>query len=199
MKDKFDHKIRGTVRLLAAVPFLIFLSGMALAQESANVGFDVELVDQNGSQINLYSDLIKEKTFAIIACFTTSTTICPPMGVIISRVEKSLGNDRTDLSFIVITRDPGTDSSERLEAWAQKVGFKGTLLTGGRSRIDDLLKYLRLFSPDKEDASPEMIIGKDSCKHRKRVNALSPVEVLSKEIKVIADGECPSPDTGIEN
>src|ERR1044072_6310277 len=52
---------------------------------------DVELLDQNGNRVRFYSDLVKGKTVAINFIFTTCTTICPPLGATLARVQKDLG------------------------------------------------------------------------------------------------------------
>ena len=49
---------------------------------------DVELTDQDGRPVHVYSDLIRGRRVAMNFVFTTCTTICPPMGANFERLQK---------------------------------------------------------------------------------------------------------------
>ena len=59
---------------------------------------DVRVYDQNGSELNFYSDLIKGKTVAINFIFTTCTTICPPLTATFRRVQQDLAASAPEAS-----------------------------------------------------------------------------------------------------
>src|SRR6185503_7972296 len=103
---------------------------------------EVDVLDQNGSALHFYSDLIKGKTVAINFIFTNCTTICPPLGATFARVQKDLGNK--DVQFISVSVDPLTDTPERLKAWGAKfkAGAGWTFVTGNKPEIDQLLRAL---------------------------------------------------------
>ena len=125
---------------------------------------EVEVLDQNGSALHFYSDLIKGKTVAINFIFTNCTTICPPLGATFARVQKEMG-DRAgrDVHFISISVDPLTDTPERLKAWGAKfkAGPGWTFVTGNKEQIDKLLYALGASVSRREDHSPTVIVGND--------------------------------------
>lgn len=123
---------------------------------------DVELVNQDGHRVHVYSDLIKGKVVAINSIFTTCTTICPTMGAGFARLERLLG-DNPDTMLISISVDPSHDTPEMLKAWSAKFhrGPGWTLLTGPKPDVDRLLKALGLQSADKDAHSPMTVIGSD--------------------------------------
>jgi len=137
---------------------------------------DVQLVDQHGKKVRFYSDLIKGRVVAINTIFTTCTTICPLMGANIAKLSKMLsdaGDSRVNL--ISISIDPVVDTPERLEEWSRKFGRTDadwTLLTGPKPEIDGLLKALQVFTPEKQDHAPVLLIGGDGAGSWARASAL---------------------------
>jgi len=125
---------------------------------------EVDVLDQNGSALHFYSDLIKGKTVAINFIFTNCTTICPPLGATFARVQKEMG-DRAgrDVHFISISVDPLTDTPERLKAWGAKfkAGPGWKFVTGNKEQIDKLLYALGASVSRREDHSPTVIVGND--------------------------------------
>src|SRR4051812_3032861 len=113
---------------------------------------DTELLDQYGTRVRFLSDVVQNNTVAITFIFTTCTTICPPIGVNMARLERVL-QERSAKGFrvISISVDPVTDTPERLNMWSAKFsgGSGWTLLTGSKRDVDDLLRSLAVYSPDK--------------------------------------------------
>jgi cytochrome oxidase Cu insertion factor (SCO1/SenC/PrrC family) len=125
---------------------------------------DVEVLDQSGTTIHFYSDLIKGKTVAINFIFTTCTTICPPLAATFARVQKELGDKvGREVYFISISVDPLTDTPERLKAWGDKfkAGPGWTFVTGNKQEIGQLLNALGAAVARREDHSPTVIVGND--------------------------------------
>ena len=125
---------------------------------------DVDVLDQNGSALHFYSDLIKGKTVAINFIFTNCTTICPPLAATFARVQKEMGDKvGRDVYFISISVDPLTDTPERLKAWGAKfkAGPGWTFVTGNKEQIDKLLYALGASVSRREDHSPTVIVGND--------------------------------------
>src|SRR6185437_12759218 len=71
---------------------------------------DVELIDQDGNKLSLYTDVLKNKIVAINTFFTTCTSICPPMNRNFEKMQDALG-DRLgkDVFLVSISVDPETD------------------------------------------------------------------------------------------
>lgn len=103
---------------------------------------DSLLVDQNGKQLKFYSDLVKGKVVVIHFFFTTCSDVCPMQGRSLVRLRKRLG-DRLgrDVFIISISKDPKSDTPEKLSKWAKRygVGSGWTLLTGEPPVIKKLL------------------------------------------------------------
>jgi len=60
--------------------------------------------------------------------------------------------------------DAVVDTPKRLKAWGEKFGAGPgwTLLTGSKQNVDGLLKGLKIFTPDKIDHSPFILIGNET-------------------------------------
>jgi len=146
---------------------------------------DVTLLDQHGKKVHFYTDLIKGKVVAINTIFTTCTTICPLMGANFSKLRKILENDAAGkVRLISISIDPIVDTPERLEQWSKNFGPVEpgwTLLTGSKEDVDSLLKALQVFTSEKQDHAPVVLIG-DSSGNWSRASALLPPSHLAELI-----------------
>jgi cytochrome oxidase Cu insertion factor (SCO1/SenC/PrrC family) len=146
---------------------------------------DVVVYDQNGNELNFYSDLVKGKTVAIEFIFTTCTTICPPLTAIMRKVQTELGERvGRDIELVSVTLDPTTDVPDRLKAYAAKfhAGEGWTFVTGKKSDIDKLLMALGGYSSDKNDHSPMILIGNDPAGYWTRSYGLAPSSTTVKLI-----------------
>ena len=171
----------------ASLPALAFLTLLALpaaaqtaakpAQETAAPSIpDVALTDQDGRPVHVYSDLIRGRRVAMNFVFTTCTTICPPMGANFEQLQKVLGaRAGNDVRLISVSIDPQTDTPQRLKAWGAKfhAGPGWTLLTGRKEDVDRLLKALGVFTPDRADHSPLVLLGNEPAKRWTRAYGLA--------------------------
>ncbi|HEY2963666.1 MAG TPA: SCO family protein [Pyrinomonadaceae bacterium] len=142
---------------------------------------DAEVLDQNGKQLNFYSDLIKGKTVAINFIFTTCTTICPPLTATFRRVQQDARAQGLDVQLISVSVDPITDTPERLRDFAAK--FKAepgwTFVTGEKARIDSVLQALGAAVSNKNDHTPMILIGNDESDYWTRAYGLtSPAKIV---------------------
>ena len=128
------------------------------------LGLDVELLDQDGKSVRFYTDLLKDKVVAMNFVFTTCTTVCPPMGASFGRLQKELGERYgRDVYLISVSVDPVTDTPQRLKAWSQQfdAGDGWTLVTGPKAQVNQVLKALKVFTPDSKDHAPLVLLGND--------------------------------------
>jgi len=163
--------------LLAAVP--------ALAADDAPMHIpNVAVVDQSGKHHDFYTDLVKDRVVAVNFVFTSCTTICPVMGATFAQVQKLLGA-RDDVSLISISIDPRNDTPARLAAWGKKVGAKPgwTLVTGDPNDIDALLKAMGVFTPDKIDHGPIVVVGDDRTATWQRINGFAAPGAIAAELR----------------
>lgn len=149
---------------------------------------DVLVSDQNGNQLNFYSDLVKGKTVAINFIFTTCTTICPPLTATFRRVQQDLKTNAIDAQLISISVDPTIDTPERLKDYAAKfkAGPGWTFVTGSNGEIDSLLQALGVAVVNKNDHTPMILIGNDEAKYWTRAYGLSSPSTLIKAITEVA-------------
>jgi protein SCO1/2 len=142
---------------------------------------DAQVIDQNGKQLNFYSDLIKGKTVAINFIFTTCTTICPPLTATFRRVQQDAATRGLDVHLISVSVDPTTDTPERMREFASK--FKAepgwTFVTGDKALIDSVLQALGAAVSNKNDHTPMILIGNDASDYWTRTYGLtSPTKIV---------------------
>ena len=153
---------------------------------------DTELVDQDGNKVRFYTDLVKDRVVAVNFIFTTCTTICPPMGANFSKLQSLMGGRAgRDFEMISVSVDPAVDTPQRLDAWAKKFGRDEgwTLLTGSKPEVDNLLKALKIFTPDKTDHSPILLLGDDARNQWTRAYGLAPPVKLAEMIDDLLNPE----------
>lgn len=147
---------------------------------------DVRIVDQNGKQLNFYTDLIKGKIVAINFIFTTCTASCPPLTATFRRVQQDAKARGLEVQLVSISVDPSIDTPERLKTFAEK--FKAepgwTFVTGDKAEIDSLLNGLGAAITNKNDHTPMMMIGNDNADYWTRAYGLSSP---SKLVDLIAE------------
>jgi cytochrome oxidase Cu insertion factor (SCO1/SenC/PrrC family) len=131
--------------------------------------------DQNGKQLDFYTDLIKGKSVAINFVFTTCTTICPPLTATFRKVQQEARARGLDVQLISVSVDPTVDTPERLQDFAKK--FKAepgwAFVTGDKAEIDALLQALGVAITNKNDHTPMVLIGNEVADHWTRTYGLS--------------------------
>lgn len=141
--------------------------------------------DQNGKQLDFYTDLIKGKTVAINFIFTSCTANCPPPETF-RKVQEDAAQRGLDVKLISISVDPTVDTPERLLAFAGKynAGPGWTFVTGDKGEIDTLLKGFGAAITNKTDQIPMIMIGNDVADYWTRTDGLS---TPTKLVELISD------------
>lgn len=133
------------------------------------------VLDQNGKQLNFYTDLIKGKSVAINFVFTTCTAICPSLAATFRRVQQEAHSRGVEVQLISVSVDPTVDTPERLKDFAKK--FKAepgwTFVTGDKAEVDSVLRGLGVAVVNKNDHTPMILIGNDLTDHWTRTYGLS--------------------------
>jgi protein SCO1/2 len=146
--------------LLLAVP----VAAADLSAAGRNYFTDVELTNQNGQTMRLYSDLIAGKTVVINSFYSTCVDVCPILAGTLKRIQASLG-DRLgrDVILISITVDPETDTPVRLHDYAKSMAAKPGwfFVTGKKENVEMALAKLGMRVASKEDHTTVMIIGNE--------------------------------------
>ena len=125
---------------------------------------DVEVVDQNERKVRFYTDLFKDRVVVVSFFFTSCTFICPLQGQVLAKLQPALGDKMgKEVFFISVSKDPKTDTPQRLSLWARQYEVKTgwTLVTGSETVMKRLLRDLIGEEPGPELHSPVVLIGND--------------------------------------
>src|SRR5687767_906879 len=122
---------------------------------------DVELIDQDGTKLRFYNDVLKNKIVVINTFFTTCTNICPPMNRNFEKMQEALG-DRLgkDVFLVSITVDPATDTPPRLKEYSRRFHARSgwMFLTGKKENVDWALYKLGQYVETRDDHTNIFII-----------------------------------------
>ena len=144
---------------------------------------DTTVIDQHGKRLRFYSDLVKGKTVAINFVFTTCKGVCPTLTAKFRQVQRELGERvGRDVQLISISVDPTTDVPERLSAYAEKfhAGPGWSFITGSKPEIDELLRALGAFAPEKANHPQTILIGNDATGYWTRTLGLTPAKEVAQ-------------------
>jgi protein SCO1/2 len=161
-----------------------------VTEEKQNIP-DVELVDQDGKTVHLYTDLVKGRVAALSFIFTMCTTICPLIGANLRQLQIELGQSLGEnIALISVSVDPANDTPQRMKAWGAQFGAKPgwSLLTGDKETVDQLLKIVGLYTPDIQSHSPFLLLVNDRTGDWTRVNALeTPPPKIAEILRKMAE------------
>jgi protein SCO1 len=156
---------------------------------------DVQLVNQNGEKMRLYSDLLQGKTVIINSFFATCQGSCLPMMRNLEKVQEALG-DRLgkDARIISISVDPTVDTPAALKAYASKLEAKPGwyFMTGDKESVDFALKKLGQFVDTKESHLNIFIIGNEKTGLWKKAFGLAKSEELVKVVDSVINDQSPA-------
>lgn len=123
---------------------------------------DKLLLNQDGEEVRLFSDLIKGKQVVINFVFTTCNSVCPTLQTVFEGAQDLLG-DRlgSEVNLISISVDPGNDTPARLKAFAEEYHAREgwTFLTGDTEDINEVLRAFGVYARTKEEHSSMFVLG----------------------------------------
>lgn len=176
-------------RLIALLLLTIPIAAADLTTAGRNYFTDVELTNQNGEKMRLYSDLIAGKTVVINSFYSTCVGICPIMAATFKRIQTALG-DRLgrDVILISVTVDPETDTPARLREYAKSMSAKPGwyFVTGKRENVEQALAKLGLRVAAKEEHTSVMLIGNEPKGLWKKAFGLARSEDIVKMVEEVA-------------
>lgn len=153
---------------------------------------DVRLVDQNGNEQRLYSDLLKGRSVVIDVMFTECTGVCPILSKKMEQVQEALG-DRVgkDVYLLSISVDPANDTPARLKEYAARYHAKPGwyFLTGSQQNVDEALKKLGQYVQEREAHQNLILIGNDQTGLWKKALGLADTEELIRIVKTVVDDQ----------
>jgi protein SCO1 len=142
---------------------------------------DVELINQDGQTMRLYSDVLKGKVVVINCFFATCTGSCPVMSGSLEKIQDAIADQLGKKVLLVsISVDPLTDTPSKLKEYAQKFHAKpGRLfLTGKKENVELALKKLGMSVAEKNDHVNTFVIGNVETGLWKKAFGLAKVEEL---------------------
>lgn len=167
-------------QLLLVLIFALALPAFAESPSNKYFG-DVKLVDQNGRELRLYTDLLEGKTVIINPMFTSCTGACPVMSGAMARIQSHLG-DRVgkDVRLISITVDPVHDTPARMREYAARFQARSGwyFLTGSKENVEAAMRKLGQWVDVPADHQALLLIGNDQTGLWKKAFALAPVEEI---------------------
>lgn len=173
------------MRALGIVLGLVLLALPVNAQQppgaspAHNYFGDLKLVNQDGQEMRLYSDLLQGKTVVINAMFTACTGACPVMSGTIAKIQDHLG-DRVgqDVRLISISVDPVNDTPAKLKEYAARFNARPGwyFLTGSKENVEAALRKLGQWVDEPASHQTLFLIGNDRTGLWKKAFALAPAE-----------------------
>lgn len=156
---------------------------------------DVELVDQDGKTVRLYSDLIKDKVVVVNAFFATCQGSCLPMNRNLEKVQEALrARMGKDLFIISISVDPEVDTPALLKEYARKLNAAPGryFITGKKENVDWALYKLGQYVEQKEQHTNVFIVGNERTGLWKKVFGLAKPEEIVKSVESVLDDKAQS-------
>lgn len=153
---------------------------------------DIPLINQDGKELRLYSDLIKDKVVIINSMFTSCNSVCPPMTLSLQRIQDwlgdRLGKDVVILSFSV---DPATDSPQALKAFAKKYNAKPGwhFLTGKKENLELALRKFGQYVESRDDHYTLMLIGNDRTNLWKKALGMARPDALIEIVESVINDQ----------
>ncbi len=168
-------------------------SGEGSAKAAAAKYFtEVELINQNGQKVRLYSDLLQGKVVIINSFFATCQGSCLPMSRNLQKVQQALG-DRLgkDVHILSISVDPAMDTPPRLKEYAKKLqaGTGWYFLTGEKQNIDFALTKLGQYVKEREAHLNIFIIGNERTGLWKKAFGLAQSDEIVKVVESVLNDQ----------
>jgi protein SCO1/2 len=131
--------------------------------KSADVDLlDKTLVNQDGEEVKLVTDVIGDRLIVMDFVYTSCTTVCPVLSALFNQVQEKLGDRLGKEVFLVsVSVDPTRDTPQRLKTYAAKHDAKeGWIwLTGPKRTMDEVLDGLGAYTPNFENHPSMVLVG----------------------------------------
>ncbi len=170
-------------------------------EAARNYFTDVELTNQFGKPMRLYSDLIQDKIVVINSMYTNCADMCPLLGKSLEQIQEAAG-DRMgkDVYILSFTVDPANDTPEKLRKWGESFHAKPGwfFLTGDKENLELALKRVGQYTADPENHQGILIMGNDRTGLWKKAFGLASPKDLIKVFDSVANdsGEDPAQGSG---
>lgn len=158
---------------------------------------DLRLVAQDGRELRFYADVLEGRVVLISGFYTNCTTVSPRQNLVLSRLQKILGERLGKEVFIVsITVDPQRDTPEKVREYAGafRAGPGWLFLTGKPENVNWVNYRLGQYLEDPEKHLGVYIIGNLRTGLWVKASPAAGVEDLLRQLeKAIADAPAAKP------
>jgi protein SCO1/2 len=159
-------------------------------QAAQNYFPDVELVNQDGQTMRLYSDVLKGHVVVINCFFATCTGSCPVMSGKFEKLQSAFSDTLGKrLLLVSITVDPVTDTPQQLKVYAQRFHAQSgrVFLTGKKENVELALKKLGFYVENKNDHVNIFVVGNVPTGLWKKAFGLAKPEDLIAVVQSVID------------
>lgn len=120
----------------------------------------VQLVRDDGSTVDLRSELDDGRPVVLTFIYTTCTSICPVISQTLAQLQSALGDERDKVHIVSISIDPEHDTPPRLKAYAARFGAgpEWQHYTGAVAASVAAQKAFNVFHEDKMNHSPVLLL-----------------------------------------
>ncbi len=153
---------------------------------------DVVLIDHEGHEQRLWSDLIQDKTVVISPFFTHCNGVCPKLAASLGKIQEGLGERvGKDVLILSITVDPTRDTPEQVAQYARDVQPKAgwLFLSGAKANVDLALKRLGYYVDQPEAHTNLMIVGNERTGLWKKAFGLAPAAELISVVRSVMEDQ----------
>lgn len=151
---------------------------------------DTVLLDQDGKEVRLYTDLLKGKIVIMDFIYTRCVGPCPILSSTFAKIQERLG-DRLgkDVFLISFSVDPDYDTPARLKEYAQRFRARPgwTFVTGTRQNAEAALRRLGQWVESPEQHQTLYILGNETTGLWKKAFGLAKPEDLFPVIDSVMD------------
>ncbi|MEA2633229.1 MAG: hypothetical protein QOE66_3448, partial [Chloroflexota bacterium] len=151
---------------------------------------DTPVVDQHGTTLRMFSDLLRDRVVVVNFFFTSCKGSCPVLMTKLRQIERHFrGRGGSGLVLVSISVDPARDGVPELATRAGELGVgPGWHLV--TAKPEDMKLILSRFG--QELGAPEqhtnvLMVGNERTKLWKKLNGLSPVEQLIPLVEEVMD------------
>lgn len=195
-----DTPTKTTMRLLGLLgPLLICLAvaGSCLVNQAGAETYtrtierykipDVTLINQDGARIGLKKMFSCNKPVFVDFVYTTCTTICPVLSVNFANFQKQIDVESGKALLVSISIDPEFDTPKEMKTYLKRYRAKPgwEFLTGSREDIDQVLKAFNVFTLNKMNHLPVMLLKSPSDEKWVRIYGLINAEKLLVEYEKV--------------
>lgn len=146
---------------------------------------DVQLVTQDGENVRLWNDLLKDKIVVVSFIYTECPDICGLATARMAQISDWLG-DRLgrDIFFYSISLDPATDTPDKLKAFAQAFDAPPgwVFLTGNPADVDVVRFKFGERSETLKQHRSDVVIGNAATGEWRRASLMGSLVVATEDI-----------------